>query len=465
VANRVAQSYHHLRWSPAPQDRELARRLDTRYRNANVRVAISQELINRLLPSPDEIEGPVREEILGARVVGRSRAKTRLKVTLLPHGRQWRLGLDVEGDVTSDTSATKGPATFFNEGASRFSARKVLLVDDRAVRTRWAAAVADSNEDLIRVRTNYDGLPLLGPVARAVAIRQHDLRRDDAKWETEAKLAAKASSQLDQAVRQQIREAAGRFHAKVLKPLKTIELNPRVMDMETTSERLVARCCLAGDDQLAAQTARPRAFSDSLLSVQIHETGVNNAIEKLQWDGKRANLMDLHHEIAKAFNRPELGVPEDFPKDVTVQFAPAEAVRVRCDNGRAVLTLKLAELAAGHGKRWKDFVVRAYYRPDASDLSARLVRDENFDLIGQRLSLGDRVALRGIFAKVFSRRRPLCIIGQQLAEKPQLQDLHVTQFAVDNGWVGVALGPQRVASNKPTRVAADGREPALTNDE
>ena len=41
-------------------------------------------------------------------------------------------------------------------------------------------------------------------------------------------------------------------------------------------------------------------------------------------------------------------------------------------------------------------------------------------------------------------------LGTQLAEKPQLEDVQVTQFALDDGWVGVALGPRGGANYRFT---------------
>ena len=257
TAKRLADYCRRLSQSSRASDLELARRLETHYRNANVRVAVSQELINRLLPAPAETEAPVRDEILGARVVGRSTAGTRLSVVLLPHRRQWRVGLEADGDVVSKTSATKGPVTFFNTGFSNFSVLKVLTLDPDGIQGRRAEAVADCNADLVGLRTRFDDVPLLRQLARAVARQQHERRREEANWEAATKLAAQAGARLDQEVRQQLDKANEQLEAKVLKPLNTLELDPCCVNLETTSERLVARFRLAADDQLAAPHAAP----------------------------------------------------------------------------------------------------------------------------------------------------------------------------------------------------------------
>ena len=54
-----------------------------------------------------------------------------------------------------------------------------------------------------------------------------------------------------------------------------IELTP--VEMKTTTERLGGAIRVAGENQLGSHTPRPRAVSDSLASVQVHETALTNA--------------------------------------------------------------------------------------------------------------------------------------------------------------------------------------------
>ena len=77
------------------------------------------------------------------------------------------------------------------------------------------------------------------------------------------------------------------------------------------------------------------------------------------------------------------------------------------------------------------------------------MRDGVVELAGSKLRLGDQIALRGIFSKVFSKNRPVNIINKQLTRHPKMRDLQVTQFTIENGWIGIALGPQRGTNIHP----------------
>ena len=67
-------------------------------------------------------------------------------------------------------------------------------------------------------------------------------------------------------------------------------------------DRLIARYRLAGTNHLGAFTPRPQAPSDTMLSVQVHESMLNNTIDKLALSGKRTKLRQLYRELAPGSN-------------------------------------------------------------------------------------------------------------------------------------------------------------------
>jgi len=445
MAHELARDIQTVRWSTCPEVVQLAETIDAHYRNANLRVAMSEELINRLLTRDYIFEEEVNDNFLGAHVFGQSRAEARLKVVLLPDRGCWRLGLEAQGAVESDTETTKGPATFYNRGLSRYRTRKTLFVDRRGIRTQGADAEADSQINLSRYETDFDYVPILGWVTRSIALRQHDIKYEEARQQTVARLESITSERMDREVEQQVADVEEAFQQKWLSPLRGLNLKPLAVNMETTEQRLIVRYRLAADAQLAAHTPRPQAPSHSLLSVQVHESALNNTLEQLRLDGRREDLRTLYREVAETFQRPDLAVPEDIPENVTIQFADHDAVRLQCDQGHVMITLRITELKRKRRKAWRNFAVRAYYRPDSMQLDANLVREGIVQLAG-RLRPFDRIALTGIFSKVLSDDRPFNIINKRLSQDAIFKDLKVTQFVVNDGWIGVALGP---AQNAP----------------
>ena len=438
----LAGYYHAVRWSTGKSATELSEHLNTHYRNANIRIAIADRLINRLLPSLPPMEEDVRDSILGARVFGRSRTMTQLNVVLSPDSQRWRMGLEAQGRITSRTSSAKGPARFFNDGLSFYRARKNVVLDERGFHVFGAEAEAESHSDLLGVETDFDDVPLLGSFARAYAVQQHDSQQDDARWEVEDRVRLLARSRLDEAVERELRRAEDFLENKLLQPLRTLQLDPTPVEMQTTDQRLIARYRLASIHQMAASTPRPQAPGDSLFSVQVHESAINNTLEQLQLEGRRLTLAELHKEIGTIIGRPDRPLPEDLPESVTVQFADEEAVRVFLAQGHAELRIRLAELSDGERHRWRNFEVHAFYRPEVDTLAANLVRDGVIHLGGSGLGFRDRIPLRGIFSKVLSRSRDLHLLGPNAVDHPALADVRVSQLVIEDGWLGMALGPR-----------------------
>ncbi len=461
AAADFATHYQILRWSSLPAAEELGNRLNTYYRNANVRVAISGELLNRLLPHPETTEEDVNDMLLGGRVFGRSQVSTRLNLVLLPDRERWKLGLEASGLVDSQTETKRGPARFHNSGRSRYLARKLLLIDRRGIRSEDAEAAASANANLTGMETDLDGVPLVNLLVRAIARQQYDSQADDVKSHAEGLVANRAESRLDQEVDQKLSEATNTFRAKIWQPLHHLGLRPEAVDMQTTEDRLIARYRLAGHAQVAAFTPRPQAPTDSLLSVQIHESMFNNTVGCLDLGGREVALRELFLEVATKLQIQNYQVPDDVPEDVTIELAAQDPISFRCADDRIHLTLRIKKIAAGNGRVWRDFEVCGIYGPVVEGMRVAVARDSYIRLKGRngrKLSSGDQVALRGIFAKVLAQQPDFDLLGNVLARDSRLRDLHVHQFVIRDGWVALAVG-----AGNPVKVHfADDSQPTLS---
>ncbi len=67
------------------------------------------------------------------------------------------------------------------------------------------------------------------------------------------------------------------------------------------------------------------------------------------------------------------------------------------------------------------------------------MRDGVVSIDGPRLSMGDRLPLRAIFAKVFVSRPEIPLISDSLVTDPRAEGLAVTQIEVRDGWLAIAV--------------------------
>ena len=440
-ARRIAAAAQIARWSNQPLLQELGEQLSQHYRNANMRVAVAAELITPLLPSPPPVQETVDDHIAGAQICGRSRATGRLRIFLVPDRRHWRLGLESHGVVESETESRRGPARFFHDTNGRFRAHKVLQVDHRGIRV-WSSVVdAEASPNLTGLETDFDSVPLLNVIARAIVMQQYEMEEGNARSLMRRRMRERIASRFDAEIEKSLRELKEQFTTRFQQPMRKLQLNPTPIELETTSTRLIARYRIAGEHQLASHTPRPQAPGDSVLSLQIHETTVNNILEQLHLDGRSVELKELYREMGRLFQGKEPEIPEDVPDGVQLKFAPQDAIRVQFGHDEITVVLALEKLS--HKKRaWRHFVVRATYRPHPQHLDPTLQRVGYVRLKGRRLKVGDQVVLRGIFSKVFSRKPPVHFLGTKLAQDPRFEPFDISQYVVRGGWVGIALSPR-----------------------
>ena len=352
------------------------------------------------------------------------------------------MALEMSGEVASATASTSGPATFYNRGRATIHAAKPVTFDLKGIHLEPSVVEVHNETRLRNLETDFDGIPLLGWFAKSVARSEHDKARPAANREVRHKVQAKVQERIDAEATARLGDFSKRLEQRVLVPLYAMALDPTMIAAETTEHRILMRLRLAGQDQLGSHTPRPQAPGNSLASLQVHESAINNALQRLKLEGRTFSPDELMEHVAAKLHIEEPLESDPEQDDVSITFAEKNAIEVRCQNGQVLLTVAIAKLAKGR-QAWRDFQVRVAYAPRTVGRSAELHREGIVNLDGAHLTPGSQIALRGIFAKVFNKSATLNLTPERLAAARELSDLEVSQFTIDDGWVGVALGPKR----------------------
>jgi hypothetical protein len=214
-----------------------------------------------------------------------------------------------------------------------------------------------------------------------------------------------------------------------------------IVDLQSTEARAAIRFRAAGDDQLAANTPRPRAYADNLASLQVHQSAVNNVIDRLGLQGKRFTLPELHAYVVERLRLPGKADVSKLPTDLELTFAATDPLTIRCEDGRLELRMSLDELRVAE-RSWRNFTVRAPFRTEVVDGTTYFLRDGVVRLSGERLGTGAQISLRTVFAKVFPDDMKLKLWPERLADDPRFADLDIEQVDLRDGWIGIAVGPR-----------------------
>lgn len=440
---RLAELCSRLNWSPKEDHQALAQHLETHYRNANFRLAVAGEFINAMVPDSESTTEPVRERILGNPTTGWSTSNSQVGVRLVPDEQKWHVVVAAEGSIHARTATRASSARLLSSANSTFRVEKTVQLNMLGVHFDDARATAENRTQLRDVETVFDPLPLIGDIAQSVALSRHEESRAAARREVQYKIARKAEERVNADVREKVARLRQFIRGRLMAPLDGMELAPEVIELETTEQRLVMRLRIAREQQLAGHAPRPQAPADSLLSLQLHDSLLNNIAQQLELEGRTFTLPELSAHLAERLHFDVLPGGDELADDVSVRFREHDAIELRADGGRIELRLAIDSLRKEGRAEWSNFVVQVFYRPDETSHDGALVRDGGILLSSQeRISTVSQIPLRGVFSRIFSADRPLVLIPAALRQREQFQQLQVTQLEVREGWIGLAIGPR-----------------------
>ena len=293
LARTILQRQRLLAEASDARQNELANQIEQNYRNANVRLALSAELLERFVPQQHEEMSTVHDRIAGTPVRGQSITTSENKIHLEPDAQRWHVNLESDGTVDSDTMADGGQVKVHTLGTTAFSAQKSIMVARDGVEVGQSSADAHNTSRLIGIRSEFDWMPIVNDVVRSRAIEEYHKKRPRAKAEIECKVAGRVEQQLDDRAGDAVNKVQNQMREQVTGPLESAGVELNAIELSTTAQRVIARLRVAGTDQLGGHTPRPRAPADSLASVQVHESALTNAAASLGLDGKRFNATEL----------------------------------------------------------------------------------------------------------------------------------------------------------------------------
>ncbi len=439
TAIEIANTIQSLRFAENPDVVRVADALDLYYRNANVRLAISESMLQRMLPTIDPQSVPVRTQLFGSKVRGVSQIRSDLALKLKPASDRWSMELQTIGNVHTQSTGFNGPVAVRTSGRSSFAAATPIEVTNRGVQVGDSDVDVRGGTKLRGIRSDYDQWPLIGSLVQIIAENRYDSLAPRSTRTANRLIRDQVSQEIDTNVDEKLNAATERLATMVLGPLGSLSLDPQVIDMQTTDDRLLARYRLAGDWQLGAFTPRPRAPQSSLMSLQVHQSALNNTLEQLLPRDEPKLIRDIFRDGLQMFGQSGGTLPDDIPDDVTVQFARTRPITVEIDDGQFWVTLRIMRLTSGDRLDLRRFIVRALYRPQVDGLQASLVREGHLRISGPGMSMRERLPARAIFNKVLSPNRPLQLTLPALVHHPAAENLAVSQLELRHGWIAIAI--------------------------
>ncbi len=365
---------------------------------------------------------------------------TKLHLQFNPSEDSWNVGVGVTGDVYANTASSKGPATFHNTSMAQISSLRYLQMTPMGYSVSSEPTNVHSREYLRKMSTDFDGLPVVGDFIRLIVREQFDQKRGLAQRISRRIMADEADTEFDRRLSDGLSKAEDELQQRTTGPLHRLKLDPMVVSMGTTDERLEIRYRVAGRDQMASHNPRPRAPSDSLLSMQVHQSTINNTIANLNLGGKTWTLAELAEKMGQVLGQANWQLGEDVPGDATIRFAESRPAYVDIEDGLLRLTLRIQQFQRGDKPAIGRLIVTSSYMPVAEGLSAELIRSGSVEIkFARNTPLAQRLLARTIFAKVFVSRPRIALISEKWQADERAQGLAVSQLELRDSWLSVAI--------------------------
>ena len=344
TASAVRSAFAEARKAAPDGGEAIAIVMRTHYFNYNLNVLVSEKFLNRMASFRRRDEGPVDDYILGAKVDGQQTTNSTVGVDLRPSADSARFAITLEGTVNSNTAGVTSEAVVYTSGYHYFWAAKELNFDGAQFKIEPATISVNANNSTYDADTNYNR-SLFSGMARRIAIRTAEGKR----WESEAIAVERVEGQVlpkfNQEVNKNFNKANNTLKTKTIPKLKEKGLYPSAYQYQTTDDRLMVYTRLMSVGEMGANTPSDALADPEGLTVYVHESHMNNSVDRMNLAGRSLTEKQLNKEIEDLLSNL-LGKPVNLqkdgkaPSDDLLIFSKTDPIRFAVKDGGIEITLQ-----------------------------------------------------------------------------------------------------------------------------
>jgi hypothetical protein len=424
------------------------------YMNYNLRILASEAIINRIAAERRAENGWVDDCILGAKVDGCQTTWSNVHVDILPSHGSAKMCLIVDGQIASNTQGVTEQATIFTHGNHSFRAEKPIYFDGDKFWSGPAGVGVNANNTTVGAVTKYDWIPLFGSFAKKIAVSEATKKKGESEAIARGKIAAQVQPRFDSEAEKQF-GPGGKLNQQIapgLARLKDSHLYPVAKAYYSTSDWIVGDALIAEPTELAGDSPLGGVVPGTGAIVQIHESLMNNAIDRAQFGGRTFTEAEFVAEMGKQLTlltgQPvNLPVPEkkegEEDKSLTIMFDAADPIRFKITGGQLVITVKAAFKQAGKDETIPTQAISVPLNMQVEGDKVRLTAgDISVKAVERPDNVAEQVARAGVIKGRFEaalppREEPTAFLVEKgTGGKIELK---IKDIAALNGWLAVSV--------------------------
>ena len=360
AAAEIGAAYRELRGNAADGGALISRVMRKHYFAHNMRIVVSEGFLRKSVSESRTEQNSINEPISEAWVSGYSCTYTNVSMSLQPNNKVAQFNLQINGTVRANTTANAAQAVVYGGSVGNFSANKSIKFDGKSFKTSPASVSASASTYANDVDAKV--FILLRPIADLIAENEVARRKPQSDAIARQRLVNQVSREVNKETDTRFADASLKLESKMFGPLRELGWYPDSIQTYTTSDELVIRARVMDPNELGGQApASMPAVPDQGIAIQVHESLLNNGIDRLELAGKTLTDQELRElmeqRISKLlgrefkFSKPEdEGAPapadgedaaeEDDGGTNTYVFDSHDPLRFVIDDGRITIILR-----------------------------------------------------------------------------------------------------------------------------
>ncbi len=451
-AKELRDAFSDVRFISADGGDRLASALQSRLFNYNLRVLVTEAFLNRIMSDSRSVQGPVNDFILGAQVNGSQITNTTVNVDLLPSNTTARFALRLNGNIQSNTAGVTPQATVYTAGNHTFNAAKEINFDGFRFMTSPATISVNPHNTTTGIATQLSGIPILGRIAHSIASQAVAEKKGQSESIAASRVQDGVLPPFNREVDSSFATAGDKLDRELFTGLRATGLFPDTFTYQTSDQLMTVNARLMSSHQVGADLPESRLMAVTGATLLLHETALNNAIDKIGIAGQTVTEPELRAKIeaflSKALNRPFKfsGPAPTQPVDGSddekalnaIIFASEDPIRIRITNDELTIVIR-----AGFKQDGKDDIpMREITVPISLEASGRQIMAKAGQvLVAAADGEGGGVATNAVVRKKIQSVLPDRTVDGKVELKTPSKTVvaYVSTLTLLDGWVAVGI--------------------------
>jgi hypothetical protein len=292
----------------------LADYINRNYFNYNVRIAMSEGLMERIVNERRREGDRINQKQDCITINGRQCTTTDVSVDFRPCEDSAKFTIVLNGRVGTNVTADVACIEIYADGCHCFHAEKDVCFDGFDFCLSRCRVGARANN---RITGANSPVPLLGRCVESFAVNAAEDRNDETNDQIESQIRSQVCTQLNRELNRQFNDAPYRIEDEFYGPLREHGLMPETIRLSSTEDMLTVRARVMEPHEAAGSipTLTPAVPAAGLV-LQVHESTMNNAMDRMELAGRVMTETELQEEIEHRLS-DLLNKEVDLPDPVT----------------------------------------------------------------------------------------------------------------------------------------------------